>query len=248
MEQTDEFAYLDITVIRNTEESIDFLLYNKPTSSRQWLNYRSNHPMNQKLNVVYNLIKRMYTLRSPKYQHECTINIRKVLKAIDYPTDLIEKRIKEYLSAQNSRQVPATPLSPTTFNGTNDQDRIKYKGLHFHSSCSPKHSKNSVHQKASTEENRQLKRKYFNSQCVQLFLFWAARTITCNHERSIHYVCFIYIKKRQTAMDILNNDLAYRYCNEKNKIFLIHLHSTFYTERKRIIKSCNLSNWFILYN
>lgn len=35
---------------------------------------------------------------------------------------------------------------------------------------------------------------------------------------------------------------------KKNKKIKIHLHSTFYMERKRILRVYNLSNWFILYN
>lgn len=106
--------------------------------------------------------------------------------------------------------------------------------------------------KASTEENSQqkslTKKKNFffiiliASNC---FCFGAVRTITYNHERCVRNVWFIYIEKRRTAMDIFSTTIWYTVIEMKkkkmNEIFLIHLHSTFYTERKRIIKNCNLS-------
>lgn len=133
VEENNELPFLDTTVLRNDNGTLDFMWYSKPTSSNRLLNYRSNHQLNQKLNVVDNLIKRMYDLSSPKFHHQCTNNIRNILKMNDYPDSLIDNRIKKFLSAKNSRR---DPTMPDVMNGSVDNDEIVYRGLHFHSSCS----------------------------------------------------------------------------------------------------------------
>ena len=58
--------FLDVTLI-NFKNKIVTDWYHKPTCTFRTLNYKSNHPIQLKLNIIYNLIDRCIKLSHPKY-------------------------------------------------------------------------------------------------------------------------------------------------------------------------------------
>jgi hypothetical protein len=51
--------YLDVELIKQNDGRILTKWYSKEMASNRMLNYKSNHPLQQKLNVASNLIKRV---------------------------------------------------------------------------------------------------------------------------------------------------------------------------------------------
>ena len=67
IERNNQLPFLDVLIIHDPNGSLQFDWYTKPTSSGRLLNYFSNHPLTQKLNVVDNTIKRIFNISSPKF-------------------------------------------------------------------------------------------------------------------------------------------------------------------------------------
>ena len=88
--------FLDINIYLNIEEKkLDFGLYVKPSSKDMFLNYNSSHPKRVILNVAQNEIQRaILNSSNQKYEKESVERIREKLKRNDYPSDVIEKLIR----------------------------------------------------------------------------------------------------------------------------------------------------------
>lgn len=57
-----KLPYLDVTLMKGSNGQIDTKWYSKPSASNRLLNFHSSHPFQHKLNVMDNLIKRVYGL------------------------------------------------------------------------------------------------------------------------------------------------------------------------------------------
>ena len=85
--------YLDITVYRKNNGIISDW-YHKNTYSGCILHYQSNHPVKQKIAMVYNLVDNATLLANKKF-HEKNLNITKeILQANRYPENFIKKYTK----------------------------------------------------------------------------------------------------------------------------------------------------------
>ena len=59
--------------------------FNKPTSSVRLINFRSNHPEQQKINIIYNLVDRAISLSNKPF-HKRNLNIAtQILQDKNYP-------------------------------------------------------------------------------------------------------------------------------------------------------------------
>lgn len=115
IEKDSQLPYLDVLVIHAPDGSLSFKWYSKPTSSNRVLNFLSNHPFQHKLNVVDNLIKRIFGLSSQMYHHENGKLVKTMLIKNGYPLSLIRRRLK----------------NPQT-----DVQYIEYRGIRYEPSCS----------------------------------------------------------------------------------------------------------------
>lgn len=70
----------------------------KPTSSGRLLNYNSHHPFSQKSSVIKNMLWKCCNFSDLKYKEENLQKIRKILLQNDYPKNLTDRLIKDYLS------------------------------------------------------------------------------------------------------------------------------------------------------
>ena len=65
--------------------------FNKPTSSGRLINFRSNHPKQQKINIVYNLVDRAISLSNKQF-HKKNLNIViQILQDNNYPRKFINR-------------------------------------------------------------------------------------------------------------------------------------------------------------
>ncbi|XP_043478403.1 uncharacterized protein LOC122508871 [Leptopilina heterotoma] len=109
IEKNNSINFLDLTLIRENNHIITDW-YQKPTSSDRLINYFSDHPIQQKKNIVYNLVDRAISLSNKKFHFDNLKKIRKILKNNSYPLDFIEKHVGirmnklKYLNENNNDQ------------------------------------------------------------------------------------------------------------------------------------------------
>lgn len=70
--------------------------YQKPISSGRLLNYLSRHSTKMKLNIINNLIFRVFKLSNKKFHKFNEAKIKHILKANNYPVNLIQKCLSKY--------------------------------------------------------------------------------------------------------------------------------------------------------
>ncbi|XP_043469746.1 uncharacterized protein LOC122503318 [Leptopilina heterotoma] len=92
-EKENSINFLDLKLIRDNNKIITNW-YQKPISSDRLINYFSDHPLQQKKNIVYNLVDRAFSLSNKKFQFDNLKKIKNILKNNNYPSDFIEKHIK----------------------------------------------------------------------------------------------------------------------------------------------------------
>ena len=92
-----QIPFLDLLLIRNDDGSIDTNWYNKPSNSGRLLNYFSNHPLHQKINIIMNLLKKNLNLSSSKFHSDNLSKIKLILYNNSYPKFLVKKLINNFL-------------------------------------------------------------------------------------------------------------------------------------------------------
>lgn len=168
MENNNILPFLDVLVIHNPNGTLQFDWYTKPTSSGRLLNFLSNHPLTQKLNVMDNLIQRIFNISSPEFHAKNRKTIQDILTNNNYPPKLIQQRIKKYFCSLHSRHnivinnnnnssktqpinasiqqnnnsftQPINNNNNVTVQTTNPTE-IQFRGMLFDSSCSQNISK-----------------------------------------------------------------------------------------------------------
>lgn len=91
IETNNSLPFLDVILIRGNDGSIVTDWYQKPTFSERFLNFRSNHSMKQKLNIILNLKNRALTLSHPNFHSKNLEKIKSYLIKNNYPLSLIRK-------------------------------------------------------------------------------------------------------------------------------------------------------------
>ncbi|KAI4475994.1 hypothetical protein M0804_013946 [Polistes exclamans] len=89
VEDNGTLPFLDVTVIRNEDETILTNWYVKPTSSGKCIKYNSNDPLSQKIGTIKSLLFRALTLSSKNFHIENRKKIETFLKNNNYPKSLI---------------------------------------------------------------------------------------------------------------------------------------------------------------
>ena len=86
--------FLDIKVVRQGN-SITTDIYYKPTDSKQYLNFKSNHPRHTKYNVPFNLARRICTIVPETILRERRLNeLKTYLLQQNYPEGIIMRGIE----------------------------------------------------------------------------------------------------------------------------------------------------------
>jgi len=96
IEENNSLSFLDLKLLRNNNRLITNW-YRKPTSSDRILNFKSNHSLQLKRNIVFNLVDRAVLLSDDVF-HVDNINfVRKLLINNNYDSSFIEKHISSRL-------------------------------------------------------------------------------------------------------------------------------------------------------
>lgn len=105
-EQEHRLPFLDMVVIRKSDQTLKTEWYMKPIASGRFLNYHSRHPLHLKINVAFNFAKRVCLFSSNSSQNQIHNTIRQHLLINDYPKSLISRvinRIRENQTRDTSR-------------------------------------------------------------------------------------------------------------------------------------------------
>ena len=93
VEQNHRLPFLDMTLVRQEDQTVRTEWYMKPIASGRFLNYHSCHPPHHKLNVAFNFARRVKMLSTNLDPIAVTNTIRKHLLINDYPKSLINRVI-----------------------------------------------------------------------------------------------------------------------------------------------------------
>ena len=104
-EKNKQLPYLDILLIRKTDQTIHTQWYTKSIASGRLMNYYSFHPLSQKVNTAINFITRVDRLSTAYTNTQKYSVIRTHLSRNDYPTKLINRYWNRYI---NRNTTPTT--------------------------------------------------------------------------------------------------------------------------------------------
>ncbi|XP_062714048.1 uncharacterized protein LOC134290852 [Aedes albopictus] len=90
-EEESRLPFLDMTLVRQQDQTVKTEWYSKSIASGRFLNYYSGHPMHQKINVAENFARRVMLFSTNLDIQSIKTTIHQQLKANDYPTCLINK-------------------------------------------------------------------------------------------------------------------------------------------------------------
>ncbi|XP_011646862.1 uncharacterized protein LOC105433306 [Pogonomyrmex barbatus] len=95
-----ELSFLEITM-KVVNGVMHFDWYHKPTFSRRYLSYLSQHPLSQKRGIVYDLVGRAFSLSHLQYQQKNLESAVSTLLSNDYPLNL--NRLERIIRAQKDK-------------------------------------------------------------------------------------------------------------------------------------------------
>lgn len=127
-----KIPFLDVLLIRNTDNTISTDWYKKPSSSDRILNFLSSHPMHQKINIIKNLTKKCIILSDKKFLDKNVKRIKEILFNNNYPKNLVNRVICE---TKNKNKQSNSKLIKNT---SNEVSYIKYCKFPYISNLSDK--------------------------------------------------------------------------------------------------------------
>ncbi|XP_062710491.1 uncharacterized protein LOC134288736 [Aedes albopictus] len=100
LEVDNKLPFLDMLLTRHSNQKVTTQWYQKPIASGRFLNFRSYHPLSQKLNMAKNFARRVYQLSTDLDDREKAKIIDAQLQLNDYPKPLrhrIANRMNEHV-------------------------------------------------------------------------------------------------------------------------------------------------------
>lgn len=105
VEVNNSLPFLDVLVIRQENGSLLTNWYHKPTFSERFLNFQSEHPLSQKINIIQNLVHRALSLSSPQFAEKNLTYIQHILtQQNNYPISLTKKIIHNIKNRSEQQQ------------------------------------------------------------------------------------------------------------------------------------------------
>lgn len=102
MEQDNKINFLELTIERQPDGTVDTDWYRKEIASLRCLNFYSNHSIQQKRNIVLMYQKKIYELSAPQHIYKNLAIAKKILLQNNYPMFFI----KRYLYRRNNITSP----------------------------------------------------------------------------------------------------------------------------------------------
>jgi len=100
-----KLPFLDLLII-NESNKIKLDLYKKPTSSNRLLNYHSNHPYHQKLNLITQARNKIYNLSDSNFWQKNLNDLNTNLYQNGYPRSLINRILNEKPKPPSPKNTP----------------------------------------------------------------------------------------------------------------------------------------------
>lgn len=95
LEENNALAFLDTLTIREPDGNLKVKVYRKPTHMDQYLNFKSNQPLQHKLSIVCTLHHRAESVTAdPEDPRQEKQHIDKALRKCGYPTSAIDKALQ----------------------------------------------------------------------------------------------------------------------------------------------------------
>ena len=96
-EHNNSFSFLDVKICRENNK-LTTSAYRKPTFSGVFTNFKSSIPTVYKFGLVYTLLHRCFNITSSYEKFHNEINaLKQILKVNGYPTQFIDRCIKQFL-------------------------------------------------------------------------------------------------------------------------------------------------------
>lgn len=105
-------SYLNCKMNRREDNSIGFIWWQKSYSSRQIMNFHSNHPYYVKRNVVREYISNAIRITTDEHLSEAVCELMKTLKRSSYPENFIMPLIFQTIKSLKSSDFSSTFGSP----------------------------------------------------------------------------------------------------------------------------------------
>ena len=134
--------FLDVMIIKDGE-NITTDIYRKPTDTLNYIDYKSCHPRHTRINIPFNLAKRITSIVSDPNTMETRFQeLRHTLRNKNYPRNLIERGIQEAQNMHRTKKTQDKEVIPfiTTHNPNNPNPFTNAKLL-FNNFQSPKMKK-----------------------------------------------------------------------------------------------------------
>ena len=92
IETNGRIAMLDVTIIRNTNGTLDFDVYRKPTHTNQYIHFNSHQPLSHKFSTIHSLTRRAELLPSTDaIKEQEKKRVREALSLNGYPNWAYER-------------------------------------------------------------------------------------------------------------------------------------------------------------
>ena len=102
----DGLPFLDTLTTTTTPNSIESIVYRKPTHTDRYLDYNSNHPISAKPSVIHTFIHRAKQVCSaPEFLAEVMDHLHRVLQDNHYPTQFFQQSKPQ----QKTKKKPTHP-------------------------------------------------------------------------------------------------------------------------------------------
>lgn len=118
-EANNVLPFLDTLLMRHVDGSLDTRWYKKPCASGRILNFKSAHPMQQKINTAKNFVARVVKLTTIDDASWVKNTIYEGLKMNDYPPGMTRRWINDALSTKTA----------VTLNQQSDPPELIYKSI-----------------------------------------------------------------------------------------------------------------------
>jgi hypothetical protein len=115
-ETNNKIAFLDMLITRRSDQTLTTEFFSKAISNNVMVNYNSNHHIIHKMNVVRNLIHRVFKLDNKNSEATMRETIHKILSKNSYPKWFINTQIKKFKTKDSIRN-QTTVMRPKRYMG-----------------------------------------------------------------------------------------------------------------------------------
>lgn len=158
-EETKSINFLDMTLTRKEDGTIETTWYQKSVASGRYLNCKAMNPIGHKRNVVTGLVDRSITFSDPTNRPQSLKHVRELMRKSGYPTSFTEKIIKERVDKfynNNNHVTQSNPIkryiSAPYVPGLSDQLKKTLRKHEFGLSCRANNTIGKLFTKCSEQE------------------------------------------------------------------------------------------------